>query len=159
MLMEKAYASWRGIQEEKYAGILPKLAPHIKGCKSLVDVGIGPGWFEDFLEQRGFRFDKILGVEKDFPREEWKNFYGRFDLLACIDALHLLENPKEILMFLRPKGIALISLPEKFKERLDLFQKEEILEQGVAGGKEKDYFIILRKPRPGSGRSPAPRGG
>lgn len=153
--MEKAYASWKGIQLDKYEGMMPKLEPYLKRCKSLVDVGIGPGWFEDFLDGNGFRFDKILGVEKDFPREDWKNFYGAFDLLVCIDTLHLLENPKEILQFLKPKGIALVSLPEKFGEKLDLFRGEDILERGVAGGKEKDYFIILRKSPRGSGRSPA----
>lgn len=159
MLMEKAYASWKGIQDEKYAGILSKLAPHIKGCKSLVDVGIGPGWFEDFLDGNGFRFEKILGVEKDFPREDWKNFYGAFDLLVCIDTLHLLEDAGEILHFLKPNGIALVSLPEKFSGKLDLFQGGDILERGAAGGKEKDYFIILRKSPRGSGRSPALREG
>lgn len=157
MLMEKAYASWMGIQEEKYEGILPRLAPHIKNCKSLVDVGIGPGWFEEFLRRNGLEFEMVLGIEKDFPREKWQDHYGKFDFLACIDALHLLENPEEMLLFLKPGGMALISVPEKFKEKLDIFSKEKIVESGVAGSREKDYFIILGKPRQGSGQSPAPR--
>ncbi|MDO8627425.1 MAG: methyltransferase domain-containing protein [Candidatus Diapherotrites archaeon] len=153
---DKIYPDWKEKQLEKYAKIFPLLEPYLYGLESVLDLGIGKAWFEEFISIKGYKFPRVLGVDiseeavlpkvsgieyvlqKNFSTEE------KFDFVVCIDALHLLEN-KNILEYCKPGGIALIALPANRKNLLESFSREEVLIQAQAGQQELDEFVLLRK--------------
>ena len=64
MFFDKIYGSWKWIQKKKYKrimGILPYL-----GGKKILDIGIGPGYFEEFLKGEGIYAD-IIGLDVNKP--------------------------------------------------------------------------------------------
>lgn len=152
---EKIYDSWKTKQLQKYHSILPKLKPFLKNNISLLDLGVGQAWLEEFLQRKGFQFSRILGVdvseEAITPRKKGIEYVlttnfkteEKFDFLVCFDAFHLLKN-QDVLRFLKEDGLALISLPERWQAKLKLFPEELIQEKGKAGLEEIDHFIIMK---------------
>ncbi|HIH21390.1 MAG TPA: class I SAM-dependent methyltransferase [Candidatus Diapherotrites archaeon] len=152
---DKIYDSWKPKQLEKFEQLLPILKPFIRSSHSLLDLGIGRAWFESFLLDRSIRLSRIVGADINqflvSPRLSWvqyefsKNFQTqeKFDWVVCFDSLHLLQD-KNVLKFLKPKGIALISLPVSLMHEIPKFENSEILHEGFIGVQEKDYFQLLQ---------------
>ena len=113
---------------------------------SVIDIGVGPGWIYEFL-----KFKKIVGIDPDEkiikPKKKFIEYHvtehfetsEKFDLLICFDAIHLVNNPKKLLKYLKPNGLALISVPLRHKNLINQFKDNKILEQGEIG-KEGSYL-------------------
>lgn len=153
----KIYEAWHKKQLQKYKDIFPRIKRYLKKDMTVIDIGIGPGWLEEFLRDKGFKFKKIVGVDTDpkivEPRKWYVEYHitdhfstdEKFDLLICFDTLHLIKRPKKkLLNMVKPNGFALFSLPLKFKRIFDLFVDQEIIEAGEMGEDEIDYFILIK---------------
>ncbi len=148
------YGSWREKQLEKYAELLPMIRGHLKKGFSVLDIGIGKAWLEEFLGERGVGFKEVIGIDADermtLPQKKGITYFitddfktnRKFDLVICFDTLHLLKEPRRLLGY--SKDLVLVSLPMKFKDRLDVFRDRNILEQGEIGEEEKDYFVLIK---------------
>ena len=150
----KIYSSWREKQRQKYAQLYPSLKPFLSPAP-LLDLGIGLGWFEEFLREKGHDFSRTVGFdvseEAVKPRLEGveyvlgESFQSEelFDLVVCFDAYHLMEaNPLD---FVKPGGLLLVSLPLRWAKRLADFAGQEVLAQGEIGEEEIDRFLLVRK--------------
>jgi SAM-dependent methyltransferase len=147
------YGSWREKQLEKYDDLFPRLKPHLKGG-SLLDIGIGKAWLEEFLESKGIKFNEVIGVDADekmtLPQRNGITYFitddfetsRKFDLVVCFDTLHLLKDARKLTGY--SQGLALVSLPIRLREKLEVFNGENIIEQGEIGGSEKDYFMLIK---------------
>ncbi|MBU5557522.1 MAG: class I SAM-dependent methyltransferase [Candidatus Aenigmarchaeota archaeon] len=130
MICRKLYTKWMAkTQREKIRQILER----VKVSGTTLDVGSGPG----FLEER------IFAIALDNNPEYLKKFSGprvlasgdempfksrRFHTVFCIDTIHLLKNPDELVRVLSPKGKLIVTLPcnkwnceRKLKELTDKF--------------------------------------
>jgi len=148
------YNSWRKKQLEKYSELLLIIKGYLKKEFSVLDIGIGKAWLEEFLEERGVRFREVIGIDADermtLPQKKGITYFitddfttsRKFDLVVCFDTLHLLKEPRRLLGYSR--NLVLISLPMKFKDRLDVFKNQNIVEQGEIGKEEKDYFVLIK---------------
>ena len=148
------YESWREKQREKYEELFPKLKSHLKKGFALLDIGIGRAWFEDFLNDRKVGFKEIIGVDVDeimtLPQKKGITYFitddfvtaREFDFVVCFDTLHLLSEPRKLLRY--SKNLVLVSLPMAFKEKLEVFRDQKIIEEGEIGNQEKDYFILIK---------------
>jgi SAM-dependent methyltransferase len=148
------YESWREKQLEKYSDLFPKVKDYLKREYSVLDIGIGKAWFEEFLEAKRVRFKEIIGIDADermtLPQKKGITYFitddflttKKFDFVVCFDTLHLLKDPRRILGY--SKNLVLVSLPMAFKDRLDPFRSQNILEQGEIGKQEKDYFVLIK---------------
>jgi SAM-dependent methyltransferase len=154
---EKIYESWREAQLQKYADLLPRIEAQLRAAQTLLDIGVGKAWFEEFLRKRGFSFARVVGVDADagMVRPRKRHIIYRidadyrtdetFDFVVCLDALHLLPEPGRLLGYARPGGHVLAAVPLRLREKLDVLGKP--LDEGVIGGKEKDYFVLVGKGR------------
>ena len=152
----KIYEAWHRKQLQKYKDVFPRIKKYLKKDMTVIDIGIGPGWLEEFLKDKGFKFEKIVGVDTDAeitePRKQYIKYHitdhfstkEKFDFLICFDTLHLIKKPVELLNMLKPGGFALFSLPLRFKRLFDLFVDQEIVEAGKIGKDEIDYFILIK---------------
>lgn len=150
------YDTWRKKQLQKYEELFPRIKEYLKKEWSVIDIGIGPAWLEDFLKEKGMNFKKIVGVDPDpkiiEPRKEYIEYHvtehfeteEKFDLLICFDVLHLIKEPEKLLRLVKPGGYMLLSVPLKFKEKLDVFKELEPIAGGEIGKEEIDYFIFIR---------------
>ena len=151
----EVYASWQSKQRQKYARLFPRLEPLLSPEFSLLDLGIGQGWFESFLREQGCRFSQVVGFDVQekavFPRLEGVGYViaprftstEKFDFVVCFDAYHLMEqNPLD---FVKVGGLLLVSLPLRWAEKLNDFGQQEIIAQGEIGEEERDRFILIRK--------------
>ena len=153
MYSTKLYKSWEQKQKQKYNQLIPIISKHLNKNMEIIDIGIGPGWIYNYL-----KFKKITGIEpyKEMVENKNKNIEyhlttienfkttEKFDLLISFDSLHLIKEPKQILKYLKPNGIALISVPIHHKNLLKQFEDNTILEQGKIGQEEVDYYILIK---------------
>ena len=151
----KIYDSWKLKQLQKYHHLFPILKKHLRNNSSVLDLGIGRAWFEEFLIKKGFTFSKITGVdaEKDSiePRKEFIEYHltshfnseEKFDFIVCFDSYHLLQN-KNLLSFAKQNSLILISLPLRWEKQLNDFKELNIIEEGIIGEEEKDHFILIK---------------
>jgi len=148
------YESWREKQFEKYSDLFPRLKDYLKGEYSVLDIGIGKAWFEEFLEAKRVKFKEVVGIDTDermtLPQKKGITYFithdflttKKFDFVVCFDTLHLLKDPHRVLDY--SKNLVLVSLPMAFKDKLDPFRSQNILEQGEIGKQEKDYFVLIK---------------
>ena len=148
------YNSWRKKQLEKYAALLPIIGGYLKKDFSVLDIGVGKAWLEEFLEGKGVKFKQIVGIDVEermtLPQRKGVTYFitddfqtsKKFDLVICFDTLHLLKDPKRLLDYSR--NLVLVSIPMKFKDRLDMFENQNIIERGEIGKEEKDYFVLIK---------------
>ena len=135
-----------------------KLGKRKSNKMTVLDVGVGQGWIYEEFEKQGIQFKRIVGIEPDenmmkknntnieYHNTTIENFKTteKFDLLISFDSLHLIKKPKQILKYLKPNGLALISIPMHHKNILKQFEDNIILEQGKIGKEEVDYFILIK---------------
>jgi SAM-dependent methyltransferase len=153
------YASWRGIQYEKYEQLYPHIAKHLKKGWTVLDIGVGKGWFEDFLREKGFAFKRIVGVDSDpkmvEPRKPYIKYHlgsaddfetrDKFNLIVLFDSLHLLKEPTRILSFAKAKdAYILASEPQKFEACLNVLVEKKLVADGYIGSVEKDRFVFVK---------------
>ncbi len=148
------YESWRKKQLEKYAGLLPMVRGYLKKDLSVLDIGIGKAWLEEFLRGKGVVFKEVIGVDVDermtLPQKKGVTYFitdnfqtnRKFDLVICFDTLHLLKEPRMLLGY--SKSLVLVSLPMKFRGKLDVFRDQDIIAEGGIGDEEKDYFVLIK---------------
>ncbi len=167
MFFPKVYESWKDIQRQKYESILNILGKEfVKGLfsgKRVLDMGVGFGYFEDFLHES--RIDaNIIGIDRD--KEAAKRCRvpliignanrlpfrsGAFDIVLSIDSFHSI-NSSDFARVLRKRGIALITMffNDYNYEHIRAATKEKLLGFEVIcafeiRGKENEYVILARK--------------
>lgn len=151
MFTDKIYSSWmKENQLAKYRelrGFLPDLSGRV------LDIGIGPGWFEEFLGIKavGLDVDKNSTAEVLASGDSIPFRAGIFDLVICLDTIHLLDG-KDIKRVIKPRGLLLVSHffnkgNEKEVEEtlLNMFNEFKLLKRRVIGEKEKDLVMLLKK--------------
>ena len=148
------YESWREKQLEKYSDLFPKIKEHLKKEYSVLDIGIGKAWFEEFLGGKKVKFKEVIGIDTDermtLPQKKGITYFitddflttKKFDFVVCFDTLHLLKDPRRVLDY--SKNLVLVSLPMAFKDKLEIFRSQNITEEGEIGKQEKDYFVLIK---------------
>ncbi len=151
----KVYESWKPVQYAKYESMFQKIRDRIRKG-SLFDYGIGPGWLEMFFDEKGVRFDRIVGFDPEPKMTEPKlanveyvhsgPLEEEFDNVFCIDTAHLLKEPEEELPHLvRKGGLLVVSVPMRFMNKMPEFKSMRVLEKGIVGSAEKDFFWAWEK--------------
>lgn len=146
---------YRPIQRAKYTQVWPHLVPLLPTpVASLLDVGIGPAWWEEFLAEQGMTTPRIVGVDISAeaiapPRPDITyildpDFHTQetFDLVVCWDAYHLLKN-KNLFDFVKPGGLLLVSEPPAFQKQLWKFIGNGMLNM-VVGDIEKSRVVLAK---------------
>ncbi|MBS3060626.1 MAG: methyltransferase domain-containing protein [DPANN group archaeon] len=148
------YESWRPKQFEKYEDLWETLEFYMHDKKSLLDIGIGRAWFEDFLDFKQHGIKRIVGVDvsdeaigKRKPNIEYHvtdNFVTdeKFDLIICIDAYHLLKN-KNLERYANPGGVVVVSLPVRMDGQLK-YLAEKATSSGYIGKSELDFYVLVK---------------
>jgi ubiquinone/menaquinone biosynthesis C-methylase UbiE len=157
------YKLWKPLQEKKYRAIV-KILPPLKG--RILDLGSGSGYFELFLKNQGQDVSNIVSLDKDAEMLK-QDTYSKtkilgdgdflpfrsecFDLVVCIDALHLLKN-NDFLRVMKPRAFILVSI---FFKREDYIKKQELIKESLCGleiigqsiveGKENELVVLARK--------------
>ncbi len=164
------YSDWmRSTQEKKYKEILLDFILPMKDKINLdrdkiLDVGIGKGWFEKKLRDRGIE-NSIIGLDvekmglasKDIEFIVGSGDYmpfrnNSFDIVLSFDTIHLLKRPQEIERVLSDDGYAIISThcnERNFKKRGDKIKSlfdMEVLKEGIVGdpNDEMSYVVLFR---------------
>lgn len=156
MFFDKIYGSWRVIQFDKYdkmLGIFPKLEG-----KKILDIGIGTGYFESFLKEKGIKAD-IIGI--DISRDKCVSaladgdklpFLGNsFDVIICLDTVQFIKG-NDFVRVLKPGGFALFSIffnKQNLEERKGMLKKRlqefMIMNELIIEGKESEYVVLAEK--------------
>ncbi len=148
MFTKKIYSAWEEKQIEKYKE-MRDLIP--KDFNLALDVGVGPGWFEEFFGMNilGIDIDKnsaadIIASGDFIPIRE-----NSFDFVICLDTIHLVGG-EEIKRVLKPRGYLLLSHfinkdneNEIEKKLLNMFKEFKLLKRKIVGNKEKDLAILF----------------
>ncbi len=163
----KIYESWRKIQYEKYEVILENL--RLYGLelnnKYIFDLGSSKGFLHDFLEEKGIkpRVFVAMDVDKEAIRKNRTSLkvLGRgealpfkreiFDVIFCIDVLHLLKRVVDIDP-LKNGGVLIISLPERYEHKMNA-GVEHLTKNGckplslfeISGQEKEKVAIIIRE--------------
>lgn len=151
MFTEKIYSDWMKENQMNKYNEMKGFLPVIKG--KVLDVGIGPGWFEDFfgIKSMGIDVDKdscanVIASGDFIPFRD-----NSFDFVVCLDTIHLLTG-KDVLRVLKGKGFFLVSHfvnkeneKEVEKRLLNMFNEFKLLKREIVGDKEKDLVMILQK--------------
>ncbi len=168
MFFSKIYKSWKRIQTEKYRKVFDALGPDfLEGMfkRRTLDIGYGPGFFERFLQKKGFDTRNFIAV--DIDREmtaQGKDSSQKiiadanmlpfkaesFDSVVCLDALHLINT--DFTRVMKKGGFALVSLffnsqnhrevKRLLKERLKGLR---IIREFSYTGRENGFFVLARK--------------
>ena len=151
MFTEKIYSDWMKENQINKYNEMKDFLPVIKG--KVLDVGIGPGWFEDFFEIESIGID----VDKDsranvIASGDFIPFRDNsFDFVVCLDTIHFLTG-KDVSRVLKDKGFFLVSHfvnmdneKEVEKRLLNMFNEFKLLKREIVGDKEKDLIMILQK--------------
>ncbi len=165
------YSDWmKSTQGKKYKDVFLDFILPLKGNMDLekdkiLDIGIGKGWFEKKLHERGVRTEVFgLDVEKTDLATDSVNFIvgdgdympfkdSCFDMVISFDTIHILKNPGEIERVIKKGGFALISTycnERNFKEKAQriksLFGMKE-LKEGLVGdpNEEMSYVVLFKK--------------
>jgi ubiquinone/menaquinone biosynthesis C-methylase UbiE len=157
------YNSWHGIQLKKYEKII-KIMPDLSN-KKILDIGIGSGYFEEFLNSKGIKADIIgLDISKEMIKQakilmpliiadgdELPFPDNSFDMIICLDTIHLIKE-HDFSRILKPSSLALISI---FFNKQDYEQKRNLLIERLKGleiikeisieGKENELVMLAKK--------------
>ena len=143
------YDTWESIQREKFAFLEKNLGFwFLRG--RVLDLGLGKGFFENFLEERGYNISNIVGLDCDrnvLKSQRVASVLGNgnrlpfkkesFDCVVCIDTVHLLE--KDFLWILKPLGLVLLSV---FFNEQNYEKKRELIENKMNGFDILKYLVM-----------------
>jgi len=130
---------------------MKEFLPEIKGL--VLDVGIGPGWFEKMfeIESVGIDLDKNSAANLIASGDFIPFLNKTFDFVICLDTIHLL-NGKDVSRILKKDGLFLVSHfvnegneIEVEKKLLNMFREFKLMKKTIVGDKEKDLVILLKK--------------
>lgn len=145
------------IQQAKYAQLWPHIKPFFPAHAriTLLDIGIGPAWWESFLAEKNVSFTRIVGVDvsenslsvrkkgieyvisSSFDTDE------KFDIVICFDAWHCF--PEMVLTkFVKKNGVLIVSEPRPFAHLLDVFASRALVDMWV-GEQEKSRAVAVKK--------------
>lgn len=145
MICRKLYRRWMAdVQREKIRQILGR----VKFLGPVLDVGAGPGFLEEKIKAiaadvnpadlRKFSGPRALADGDRLPFAD-----GTFATVFCIDTVHLLKNPAELVRVLAGNGQLVASLPcnrwnseERFQELRKKFSKLKMI----------DRFLVKTEP-------------
>ena len=143
----------RGKYEQSWPMVKPLLVPP---PTSLLDLGIGPAWYEDFLAEKGIEILRRVGVDvNEHALQQRKagieyvltNSFAtpeKFDFVVCWDSWHLFPE-KDLFAFAKPGALVLVSEPQSFGEMLaTIIQKHTPLVDDWVGDMEKSRLTIFR---------------
>lgn len=155
-ISRKIYKDWmKETQIEKLNSIIKAAKPKGK----ILDVGAGPGFLSHLIEN-------VVSVDIDeenlkFARGETVIASGdklpfqdkSFDYVFCIDTVHLLKNPHELIRVLKSNGKLVVSTfcnegnyKEKIKWLKSLYPGVTIeMETMVTAKKENDAVLIIKR--------------
>ena len=151
------YENWKPLQLEKYAQLLPLLKEHVKRDASVLDLGIGRAWLETFLQENGFAFPRVVGVEEKEmlaePRAPGIEYVftprfdtaERFDFVAAFDSAHLLPDG-DVARFAKQGGVVLLSAPASQAHRVPAQKSVRVVAQGEEGALEKLIEYLHKGP-------------
>ncbi len=146
MFFDKIYESWREIQYEKFSKIFGILQG-LEG-KTVLDVGCGDMFLEEFLKSKGINAH-IISVDVKMPNHIYGKFVladgnflpfkNVFDAVIVFDSGHLfnLERVKDVVV---ENGEIIVATPEKFSHRVKL--DLPIKFSTVLNGKEKEIVTV-----------------
>lgn len=147
---------YRPLQRAKYAQAWPHVRPHLpQGPFSMLDLGIGPAWWEEFLAEQGVVPARIVGMDVSedavAPRRGGVEYHltpafrtdEKFDVVVCLDAWHCFPQ-LDVTSFLKPNGLLIVSEPRPFVRVLEGRSKGALVDIW-AGDTEKSRFICLEK--------------
>jgi len=149
MFTSKIYSKWmKEVQFEKYED-MKEVLPEMKG--RILDVGIGPGWFEEFfgIETIGVDVDKNSKA-RVIAHGDFLPFKSEvFDFVVCLDTVHLIKG-SDIERVLKKGGVLVVSHfmregEDVEKKLLNIFPKFKLLKKKVAGKREKDLVLVMQK--------------
>jgi SAM-dependent methyltransferase len=155
MFSPKIYGAWKEKQRAKYEQAFPQIKPFLSNHLSCLDYGIGFAWLEEFLQEKGASFSRVVGFdvseEAVHPKRAGVEYFlsekfdskEQFDFVVCFDAYHLTQE--NLLAFVKKDGLLLVSLPLRWKEKLNDFKDETILVEGEIGIEERDHFLLVKK--------------
>jgi len=152
----EVYETWKEKQIEKYVDLFPRIKEHLNSDMSVLDVGIGHAWLEQFFEEQNIRFKRVVGIEPDKkmaePRQagieyhkELEEISEQFDLVISFDAAHLMDTPCKLIDYVKENGFLLVSVPLTFTNSLSVFTNLKVLSEGEIGTQEKDGFVFIQK--------------
>lgn len=154
MFTHEIYDMWmEETQMQKYRE-LKDFLPQLKN-PSILDVGCGPGWIKTFISEKYKQF-RYIGVDVDknsstdiiASGDKLPFKSNTFDIVLCIDTLHLLNDTNELVRVVRPGGYLIISL---FLRKASLLMKLEknknlkLISKNIIGDQEKDLLCILQR--------------
>lgn len=163
----KIYGSWNETQKEKYERILSLMKEHeIKFSGNVLDVGCGPFFFEKFLEEHGIATKNFTCVDIESQDSEKFTFMkangsdlpfqkNHFDLLFCLDAIHLIKDSSEFKRVLKKGGYAIISSFfnhsdfDKVNSNLDKkLNGFKIISKTILKARENEIIVIIKRADP-----------
>lgn len=167
MFFPKVYESWKDVQREKYDSILNILGKEfVKSLfagRRVLDLGIGFGYFEDFLHESNIKAN-IIGIDRD--SEAIKNCKvplvlgnanrlpfrsGAFDIILSLDSFHSIKSG-DFARVLKKKSLALVTMffNDYNYEQICAGVKEKLAGFDIIcafeiRGKENEYVVLARK--------------
>jgi|GEM_PF-1921306 len=145
---------YQPIQAAKYAQLWPFLQPFLPAQPfSLLDVGIGPAWLEDFLYQKGVVFSRVVGVDVSekaiTPRKKNIDYFlspsfttaEKFDVVFCFDAWHCFPQ-MDLFSFVKKDGWLLVSEPLTYEKQLEKLPTWKRLLDVIVGEMEKSRVVL-----------------
>ncbi len=157
------YASWQGMQKEKFIQIKNHLGPLSDGIfrnKLILDIGCGFGYLENEFRGDFIGVDRDLSMIKNsvavFPKvladAKFLPFVDEsFDTIVSVDTMHTVDGI-DFQRVLKEGGISLLSIffnndnySERRKMLLEKVSGMKILHEFELIGKEKEYVLIAGK--------------
>ena len=154
MFCDKIYPRWmRNVQKKKIKNILD----NVKISGKILDLGSGPGFLEELVEGDIIAIDidienlKKAKVLKVLANGDYLPFKKVFDVIFCIDILHLLKNIDDIGDVLKKNGKIIASIfcnehnfEEKSKWLKGLFKDFKIEKKFlIKTEKEWDFVLVV----------------
>jgi SAM-dependent methyltransferase len=122
------FAKYRAVFESFFAERIDRIRKHLPTANTILDVGVGYGFWMQYAAQRGFSVDGFDVVPEcvEYARQEFKldvqladllayETKKRYDVIMMFDMVEHLENPAEVLArygdYLAPNGALYIQVP------------------------------------------------
>ena len=154
MFTQKIYEKWmKETQMQKYRE-LETLLPQIQN-PSILDVGCDHGWIKTIINEKYEQFHYIgVDVDKDSLADiiasgdnlPFKS--NTFDIVFCIDTVHLLNDLNELVRVIKPNGYLIVSLFLRKASLLMEFEKDKnlkLISKDIIGRQERDLVEVFQK--------------